>query len=117
MRRHKWDRIHPNLSLILDFFVQYLHRARECSKKEKLTTLIAFDRPIKEPKVTNPQLSPIQLLNALWSEDLSCHKGLMYVDVVLNGHPIKVMLDKKATNNFVIEKMVSGLGIKGCKEL
>ena len=44
-------------------------------------------------------MNPLQLLNAITTEKEVPFKGLMYVDVVVNGKETRAMVDSGATHN------------------
>ena len=62
-----------------------------------------------------PRVNPIQLLNALTTEQQVPLKGLMYVTARVNGKAVWAMLDTGATNNFVSLRMVDQLDLKVTK--
>lgn len=56
-------------------------------------------------------MNPLQLLNAITTEKEVPFKGLMYVDVVVNGKETRAMVDSGATNNFMAEREAKRLGL------
>ena len=76
------------------------HRAKDCPKREKLTTLITAYEKASIDSNSPSRVNPLQLLNAISSETLT-QKALMHVQVPINGIWVKVMVDSGATHNFV----------------
>ena len=89
------------------------HRARDCPRREKLSALIAQDGSDDEADDAraNLRVNPLQLVNAITTENPSSFKGLMYLKVMVNGHAVQAMLDTGATNNFVSQRLVGSLGL------
>ncbi|KAK0573094.1 hypothetical protein LWI29_002912 [Acer saccharum] len=56
-------------------------------------------------------VNPLQLLNTIGVERQQSYKGLMYVNIEVNGRAIQAMLDTGATNNFVAQREVDRLGL------
>ena len=74
------------------------HRARDCPKKEKLNALMAEDREDIEAEVPT-RANPLRLLNAIRAE--ATHRGLMYVELLIEGQKIVALVDSGETHNFV----------------
>uniref|UniRef100_A0A803N1U0 Uncharacterized protein n=1 Tax=Chenopodium quinoa TaxID=63459 RepID=A0A803N1U0_CHEQI len=78
------------------------HFARDCPKKGKLGAM-GTKEPIAEDDEVPIRVNPIGLLNAVRATTNDPYGGLMYVDVHVNGHDIKAMVDTGATHKFVSE--------------
>ena len=93
-----------------------LHRFRDCPKKDRLSTLVVKDAGDDSGvDECTPRVNPIQLLNAMTTEQQAPLKGLMYVTAKVNGKVVRAKLDTGATNNFVSLRMVDQLGLKVTK--
>jgi len=56
----------------------------------------------------------LRLLNALKAKPMqhaTRNEGLMYVEVTLNGKPVKVMVDTGATHNFITPEESKRVGL------
>ena len=82
------------------FICNGLHRARDCSKREKLLALVTIKDKGESDLETPPRVNPLQLLNVLHGET-PIQKALMHVHVIMNGVQVKAMMDSGATDNFV----------------
>ena len=87
------------------------HRARDCPKREKLSTLVTADDKEESDSETLPVVNPLQLLNVIHGETL-VQKSLMHVHVVVNCVQVKTLVDSGATHNFVATKEANKLGLK-----
>ena len=87
------------------------HRARDCPKREKLSTLVTADDKGDSDSETAPIVKPRQLLNMINGET-PVQKSLMHVHAMVNGVPVKALVDSGATHNFVATREVTGLGLK-----
>ena len=87
------------------------HRARDCPKIEKLSTLVIVDDKGDFDSKTPPRVNPLQLLNVINGET-PVQKSLMHVHAVVNGVQVKALVDNDATHNFVATREASMLGLK-----
>lgn len=77
--------------------------ARDCPKKEIISALMT-EKSQKEDsgsKKASIRLNPLQLLNAICSEEL-LYLGLLYMNVNLRGEKLLALVDLGATNNFIM---------------
>ena len=88
--------------------------ARDCTKKEKISALIARSDDDGDGVTgeTLTRMNLLQLLNANTMEKQAPLKGLMYVVVTVNGKEVRAMIDTGATNNFVSRHEAERLGLK-----
>ncbi|RVW60334.1 Transposon Tf2-2 polyprotein [Vitis vinifera] len=87
------------------------HRARDCPKREKLSALVTADDKGDSDSETAPRVNPLQLLNVINGET-PVQKSLMHVHAVVNGVPVKALVDSGATHNFVATREATRLGLK-----
>ncbi|KAL3626889.1 hypothetical protein CASFOL_029294 [Castilleja foliolosa] len=85
------------------------HRVHDCPNKTKLNALMReLEKETDEEDVH--LVNPIQLLGALTADrQPSKAKGLMYVNVLVNGREVEAMIDSGATHNFVSEREIARL--------
>ena len=93
------------------FICNGLHRARDCLKREKLSALVTADDKGDSDSETAPRVNPLQLLNMINGE-IPVHKSLMHVHAMVNGVPVKALVDSGATHNFVPTREATRLGLK-----
>ena len=92
------------------------HWARECPKRKALNALIKRET---EQEGDDAHMGSMQLLNALkvkQAKEKPQRKGLMYVEVKVNGMSTKAMIDTGATHNFVSEEEARRLKLQTSKE-
>ena len=87
------------------------HRARDCPKREKLSTLVTTDNKGESDSETPLRVNPLQLLNMINGET-PVQKSLMHVHTVVNGVQVKALVDSGATHNFVATREATRLGLK-----
>ncbi|RVW19037.1 Retrovirus-related Pol polyprotein from transposon 17.6 [Vitis vinifera] len=87
------------------------HRARDCPKREKLSTLVSANDKGDSDSETIPRVNPLQLLNVINGET-PVQKSLMHVHAVVNGVQVKALVDSGATHNFVATREATRLGLK-----
>ena len=87
------------------------HRARDCPKIEKLSTLVTIDDKGDFDSETPPRVNPLQLLNVINGET-PVQKSLMHVYAVVNGVQVKALVYNDATHNFVATREATRLGLK-----
>ncbi|KAK2979872.1 hypothetical protein RJ640_024373 [Escallonia rubra] len=101
------------------FFCGGPHWARDCPRQGKLNALVEENEELEEGDV---HMGSLQILNALHAKAVakvptgkgqaSTGKGLLYVEAKLNGKPAQVMVDTRATHNFVTMEEAKRLGLK-----
>ncbi|KAK2969168.1 hypothetical protein RJ640_009927 [Escallonia rubra] len=101
------------------FFCGGLHWTRDCPRQGKLIALVKEN---EEPENQAMHMGSHQILNALHAKaaakvptgegQTSTSKGLLYVEAKLNGKPTQVMVDTRATHNFVTMEEAKRLGLK-----
>ncbi|RVW78229.1 hypothetical protein CK203_054712 [Vitis vinifera] len=77
------------------------HRARDCPKREKLSALVTADYKGDSDSETAPIVNPLQLLNVINGE-APVQKSLMHVHAMVNGVPVKALVD-----NFLLRAKVA----------
>lgn len=85
---------------------------QECLRREKLATFIVkedFDTDKTKDDIS--RLNLIQLLNAITGTKSCSYKEWLFVQATLNGQALRAMVDTKATNNFVLQKVIRKLGL------
>ena len=88
------------------------HRARNCPKREKLSTLMTTNNKGESDSEETPlRVNPLQLLNMINGET-PVQKSLMHVHVIVNGVQVKALVDSSATHNFVATREATRLGLK-----
>ena len=87
------------------------HLARDCPKREKLSTLVTADDKEESDSETLPVVNPLQLLNVIHGET-PVQKSLMHIHAMVNGVQVKALMDSGATHNFVATKEANKLGLK-----
>ena len=99
------------------------HRVRECPKRVKMNTLSlqrGKDRDVALAEAlengTPSSLGALRLLGAL-RKDLKLqeglqHKGLMYVDMLVNGKKARAMVDTGATDSCMADTQAAKLKVK-----
>ncbi|KAL0302204.1 UNVERIFIED_CONTAM: hypothetical protein Sangu_3114200 [Sesamum angustifolium] len=75
---------------------------RDCPKRGKLNALVA---EANYDESGSTRVNPLQLVSAL-QERPAKHKGLMYVQVQINGKAVMAMLDSGPTHNFVADREI-----------
>uniref|UniRef100_A0A803L203 Reverse transcriptase/retrotransposon-derived protein RNase H-like domain-containing protein n=1 Tax=Chenopodium quinoa TaxID=63459 RepID=A0A803L203_CHEQI len=65
----------------------------------------------KEDEEVPIRVNPLSLFNVVRATTTDPYGGLLYVDVRVNGHDIKAMVDTGATHNFVSEGAVKKLDL------
>jgi hypothetical protein len=102
---------HPYRSNSGCFICNGPHRAKDCSKKEKLNAMSTAGVEQKnDDGDTQVRMNPLQVrLNALKSEATT---ELLFVPIEANSQRTSAMLDTGATHNFVAAHMVEKLGLK-----
>ena len=60
---------------------------------------------------TAPRVNPLQLLNVINGE-APVQKSLMHVHAMVNGVPVKALVDSGATHNFLATREATKLGLK-----
>lgn len=87
------------------------HYAKYCLKVEKLSILIIVkdngDFDLDVPS----RMNPLQLLNVIHTNAL-IQKEIMYVQVLVNGVWLKVMMDSEVAHNFMASKETVKLGLE-----
>ncbi|KAK2991421.1 hypothetical protein RJ640_019067 [Escallonia rubra] len=101
------------------FFCGGPHWARDCPRQGKLNALVEENEELEEGDV---HMGSLQILNALHAKAVakvptgegqaSTGKGLLYVEAKMNGKPAQVMVDTRATHNFVTMEEAKRLGLK-----
>ena len=92
------------------------HWARECPKRKALNAMIERET---EQEGDDTHMGSMQLLNALKAKQAKKQpqsKGLMYMEVKVNGMSAKAMIDTGATHNFVSDEEVRRLKLQTFKE-
>ncbi|XP_043717547.1 uncharacterized protein LOC122665462 [Telopea speciosissima] len=90
------------------------HWARDCPKRKALNALL-------EKGKEEAHMGSLQQLGAIKAKATevkatTSQKGLMYVEVHINGKPSRAMVDTGATHNFVSMEEAKKLGLKVSKE-
>ncbi|XP_073105641.1 uncharacterized protein [Elaeis guineensis] len=88
------------------------HRAKDCSKKERLNAVV--EEGGRGDEASPSRVNPLQLVNAMRAER-SIPSGLMYMKVRLGGKEMLAMADTGATHNFMTERTAHELGLKVTK--
>ncbi|GAV67223.1 Chromo domain-containing protein/gag-asp_proteas domain-containing protein, partial [Cephalotus follicularis] len=87
------------------------YRANECPKKGRLTALIQEDDQRRE----EAKIGSLQFLNAVKAKvhvPKDAPDGTMYMETIIEGQPIKALVDTGATNNFISKDMAKRLCLK-----
>ncbi|KAK2969839.1 hypothetical protein RJ640_000656 [Escallonia rubra] len=102
------------------FFCGGPHWAKDCRRQGKLAALVK-EKDEKKAERETVRIGSIQVLNALQGKNVpqvpmgkgqaSMSKGLLYVEVKLNGKPAHVMVDTGATHNFMTMDKAERLGL------
>ena len=87
------------------------HRAKDCPKRKRLSTLVTADDKGDSDPETSTRVNPLQLLNVIHGETL-VQKSLMHIHAIVNGVQVKALVDSGATHNFVATKEAARLGLK-----
>ncbi|KAL0283024.1 UNVERIFIED_CONTAM: Transposon Tf2-12 polyprotein [Sesamum radiatum] len=103
------------------------HRYRDCPKKQLLNALATFGDKVSPAKPVEPQVvakkqchpggktAPALIGNHPEEEEAQPRnpqkKGLMFVDVKIDGKPIHAMIDTGATHNYLASAKVERLGL------
>lgn len=81
------------------------HPTQRCPQKASLNTVSAEQQDDQDQPEDQPHMRTVRMLNAISSQPTSAatnkHKGLMYVEIILNGFPTHAMVDTGATNCFI----------------
>ena len=90
------------------------HWVRECPQRQALNSLLAKHREgcDTDKEDEGVQMGSLQILNVLQSPPKTEAKGLLYVDVSINGKASKAMIDTGASHNFVSLEEAKRLGLK-----
>ncbi|XP_059664093.1 uncharacterized protein LOC132309845 [Cornus florida] len=88
------------------------HRVRDCPKREKLSAIVADSKGDSDSESGPTRVNPLQMLNALTKEQSMELKGLMFIQVTLNGKEVLAMVDTGATHNFIAQREVSNFNLK-----
>ena len=88
------------------------HKARECPKKNKLSA-IAREEDDESDRATL-KLGSI-ILNSIKAKRFGKRKGLMFTDIIVAGTKITALMDTRASNLFVVERIAKRLGLKVSK--
>ncbi|KAL4333573.1 hypothetical protein GQ457_07G007230 [Hibiscus cannabinus] len=90
------------------------HWARQCPQRQALSSLLA--RYQEDNDVEGCQegahIGSLQLLNGIQSTPKIETKGLLFVDVAINGKATRAMVDTGASHNFISPKEATRLGVK-----
>ncbi|KAK8635294.1 hypothetical protein V6N13_023170 [Hibiscus sabdariffa] len=90
------------------------HWARQCPQRQALSSLLA--RYQEENDVDGCQegahIGSLQLLNGIQSTPKIETKGLLFVDVAINGKATRAMVDTGASHNFISPEEATRLGVK-----
>ena len=87
------------------------HAMRDCPKAGSLNAICNEYESRSKQETEN--MGSLQLLNALNVKPTpSTDKGLLYVEVLLNGRATKAMVDTGATHNFITEAEAARLNLK-----
>ena len=87
------------------------HRARDCLRQERLLALVTGDDKANSDFDDGPsRVNPLQLLNVLCGQT-TAPKSLMFVETLVNGVRVKVMVDSSAIHNFVATRESQRLGL------
>lgn len=87
------------------------HRVRDCPKREKLSAIVADSKGDSDSEGPT-RVNPLQMLNALTEEQSMDLKGLMFIQVTLNGKEVLAMVDTGATHTFIAQREVSNFDLK-----
>ncbi|XP_043700305.1 uncharacterized protein LOC122651025 [Telopea speciosissima] len=90
------------------------HWARDCPKRKALNALL--EKGEEEAHVGSLQQLGAIKAKATEVKATTSQKGLMYVEVHINGKPSRAMIDTGATHNFVSMEEAKKLGLKVSKE-
>lgn len=87
------------------------HLQRNCPKNSKVTAMTG--EKVETGVATLVHFSPLPLLIAM-SELVSCvsNRGLMFLNIGVNGVHMMSMIDTGAIHNFVVEREVTKLKLK-----
>ncbi|XP_059663489.1 uncharacterized protein LOC132309170 [Cornus florida] len=88
------------------------HRVRDCPKREKLSAIVADSKGDSDSESGPTRVNPLQMLNALTEEQSMELKGVMFIQVTLNGKEVLAMVDTGATHNFIAQREVSNFNLK-----
>ncbi|KAF2320036.1 hypothetical protein GH714_022341 [Hevea brasiliensis] len=97
------------------------HRARECPTKSALSALKAIFEEEKKPEEVEEEedresndrdasaMGALRILGALEKQKptATTERGLMYVDLLINGKNARALVDTGATDNFVADTLVT----------
>ncbi|CAI9756164.1 unnamed protein product [Fraxinus pennsylvanica] len=83
-----------------------LDRAKDCPKREKLNAL-RLEGSDDSSDEAPTRVNPLQLVNAI----TTLQRGLMYVQVTIDGTEVLGMMDTGATNNFISSRIVEKMGL------
>ncbi|KAL4352016.1 hypothetical protein GQ457_06G013590 [Hibiscus cannabinus] len=90
------------------------HWARQCPQRQALSSLLA--RYQEDNDVEGCQegahIGSLQLLNGIQSTPKIETKGLLFVDVAINGKATRAMVDTGASHNFISPEEATRLGVK-----
>ncbi|KAK8694418.1 hypothetical protein V6N13_071971 [Hibiscus sabdariffa] len=90
------------------------HWARQCPQRQALSSLLA--RYQEDNDVEGCQegahIGSLQLLNGIQSTPKIETKGLLFVDVAINGKATRAMVDTGVSHNFISPKEATRLGVK-----
>lgn len=103
------------------FICNGLHQAKDYPKKKMISTLMiegSQDESQEEDSGKENacmRLNPLQLLNAIRSEELP-YSRLLYVNINIRGEKLLALIDSSVTNNFIVERLVRdfGLAVEAC---
>lgn len=90
----------------------------DCPKRKALNALLKTEEAkeaASEEEPEEPKMGALRLLNAVKKQPASpkrATKGLMYVDVSINGQQARALVDTGATHNFISEGEAKRLGLK-----
>lgn len=87
------------------FTCQRPHRARDCPKKEKLNPLV-IEEDNSDSDGGPSRVNPLQLVNAIKTENGDAQKDLMYATTLINGKTVPAMMDTGASHNFIAKRQV-----------
>ncbi|KAK2977134.1 hypothetical protein RJ640_005784 [Escallonia rubra] len=102
------------------FFCGGPHWARDCPRQGKMAALIE-EKEKEKAECETVRLGSIQVLNALQKKNVpqvptgegqaSKSEGLLYMEAKLNGKPAHVLMDTRATHNFITMEEAKRLGL------
>ncbi|GAV69863.1 gag-asp_proteas domain-containing protein [Cephalotus follicularis] len=92
------------------FICEAPHSARDYPRRGALNAVMAQnENGVNANSEAPTRVAPLQLINALRTMPPS---GLLYVNMMVQGHQVSAMVDTGATHSFLAERMVNRLSLR-----